>query len=359
MQNGRYKFLDVAKGIAIILMVFGHCTEWNKIYNYIYLFHMATFIFISGYLFKNRCFSNLKELTDYLKARIKKLYLFYLKYEMLFFLLTNIFLYVGFYSSTIKYGDIIVQPLNSISNILKQVLLIIMGAGKVPFGGMLWFIISLIFITLGYSVIRYISNKQKIINPKVCEKIIIVICFIIGCVKYDFIPTKINSACTLMLIYDLGNEAYIHRSKIKFNNYILTIIAFISLIILNNYGFIRMVENRFSNPIYFVVCSILGIYLVLSIANLITNKWVYLSNKLEYLGQITLLIMAWHLLAFKIAMIIQFTFEKINFKNLAYLYGYHTNNLWIILYMICGIGLPIVIDKITKSIKNKMRKEVI
>ena len=65
--------------------------------------------------------------------------------------------------------------------------------------------------------------------------IIIVICFIIGCVKYDFIPTKINSACTLMLIYDLGNEAYIHRSKIKFNNYILTIIAFISLIILNNY----------------------------------------------------------------------------------------------------------------------------
>ena len=52
--------LDTLKGILIILVVFGHIIErtngdggiGNKIYEYIYIFHMPLFIFISGFLTK-------------------------------------------------------------------------------------------------------------------------------------------------------------------------------------------------------------------------------------------------------------------------------------------------------------------
>lgn len=356
MGEERNKSIDVARGIAIILMVYGHCIRGGYIHNFIYLFHMAIFIFISGYLFKNKIFFDVRDLIVYLKNKIKKLYLFYLKYEVLFFILTNFFFMIGFYNNTFEYGSKIIYPISSISYFIKQLFLIVLGMGREPFCGAFWFIISLIFIIFGYSIIKYVSNRQKIMNSKVCEKTAITICFIIGCFmqKYMNIP-RVSPAFTLMLIYDLGNEAYIHRFKIKFNNYIFTIISFISLIFLNNYGYISMNNNDFSNPIYFIVCSTLGIYLVLSVSKLIVSKTKYLSKFLEYLGKITLLIMAWHFIGFKIAMIIQFLILKIDFHYLAMLNGYENKNLWSILYIICGIGLPIVIDQLKKLYKCKSK----
>ena len=149
MKSGRYNFLDVSKGIAIILMVYCHCVGWGgSIVNFIYLFHMSTFIFISGYLFQNKIFHSSKDLISYLKRKIKKLYLFYLKYEVLFFLLTNFFFLIGFYSSDVMYGDKIIYPINSFCYFVKQLFFIIIGMGKEPFCGAFWFIISLLFLVI-------------------------------------------------------------------------------------------------------------------------------------------------------------------------------------------------------------------
>ncbi len=356
MENKKYRFLDIARGIAIILMVLGHCVQWNrcnKVYNFIYLFHMAVFMFISGFLFKNRSFNNLKDLIDFLKRKIKKLYLFYLKYEVLFLLLTNLFISIGFYNPNEELLGIVVKPISSVSYFIKRLIRIILLAGNDPLLIALWFIISLICIIFGYSIIKFVSLKQKIINPKIFEKIAVIICFIIGCCMrfYDKIPTRVGAAFVFMLIYDLGNEAYIHKNKLKFNNYFLTVISFCGLLILNNFGHINMSSNEFSNPLFFMVCSLLGIYLILSISNLINEKSKKLSNFLEYLGNITLTIMTWHLIGFKIAMIIQFIFLKVDFKNLSLLLGYQTKSLWLALYLVCGIGLPVIIDKSNNKIK--------
>lgn len=64
-MNGRNEYLDMLKGIAIILMVFGHCIQLgsgsdyiqnelfyeNIFFRLIYIFHMPLFMGISGYLF--------------------------------------------------------------------------------------------------------------------------------------------------------------------------------------------------------------------------------------------------------------------------------------------------------------------
>lgn len=80
MEDNRkyYNYLDVAKGIAIIAVVLGHCFPTNiyngdgfseqvanSIYDFIYLWHMPTFFFISGFLWQHNWLEkNYKKLKD-------------------------------------------------------------------------------------------------------------------------------------------------------------------------------------------------------------------------------------------------------------------------------------------------------
>lgn len=60
-QNRERMCIDVVKGIAIVLMIWGHCIQYcargsfivfgNPLYQFIYSFHMPLFMLVSGYLF--------------------------------------------------------------------------------------------------------------------------------------------------------------------------------------------------------------------------------------------------------------------------------------------------------------------
>ena len=69
-KKKRIQYIDIARGIAIILMIIGHVIEGlpRKI---IYSFHMPLFIIVSGLLYKDR---NAK---DTIKNILKKLILPY------------------------------------------------------------------------------------------------------------------------------------------------------------------------------------------------------------------------------------------------------------------------------------------
>ena len=55
-NNKRLDNLDVAKGIGILLVIFGHCQlGWiGSVHSLIYSFHMPLFFFISGVCFSNK-----------------------------------------------------------------------------------------------------------------------------------------------------------------------------------------------------------------------------------------------------------------------------------------------------------------
>lgn len=56
-QKDRLVYIDIAKGIAIILVVIGHLLQYNFsgtykhiLFNWIYSFHMPVFMMLSGYV---------------------------------------------------------------------------------------------------------------------------------------------------------------------------------------------------------------------------------------------------------------------------------------------------------------------
>lgn len=49
MKMKRLDYIDISKGIAIILVVLGHCLTWNDSLRYgIYAFHIPLFYIING-----------------------------------------------------------------------------------------------------------------------------------------------------------------------------------------------------------------------------------------------------------------------------------------------------------------------
>ena len=62
MKAKRNVFIDIIKGVAIFLMLWGHCIQYcvanssvdffeNSVFKAIYSFHMPLFMLVSGYLF--------------------------------------------------------------------------------------------------------------------------------------------------------------------------------------------------------------------------------------------------------------------------------------------------------------------
>lgn len=53
-HNGRLAFIDIAKGILVILVVMGHIAPGTSaLHHYIFWFHMPAFLLISGFFLKS------------------------------------------------------------------------------------------------------------------------------------------------------------------------------------------------------------------------------------------------------------------------------------------------------------------
>lgn len=78
-MQSRFDYLDLAKGIGILLVVWAHIliTGWS--HQIIYAFHMPLFFFISGMLFNKAKYSSFRQ---FITARAKRLLVPYLIYSI-------------------------------------------------------------------------------------------------------------------------------------------------------------------------------------------------------------------------------------------------------------------------------------
>lgn len=72
IMKNRISYIDIAKGIGIFLVIWGHIILSGPAYNIIYAFHMPLFFFLSGFVFSKNKYHNIKE---FFISKIKKNYL--------------------------------------------------------------------------------------------------------------------------------------------------------------------------------------------------------------------------------------------------------------------------------------------
>ena len=347
MKDERNLTLDVVKGIAILLVLFGHIIQYtscnafdffeNKLFIFIYSFHMPLFMLVSGYLFYN----TLKK-EDSGKRVIKRLGKFLLL--ILFFTIIN------YYVNSIR--ELIIN--NNVHNMFSAY-----WANSLNGFWFLWSIIaSTIIIALSY----------KITNNKVLQKIFLIILsplvylfpngnnnlymyiiFLIGFLYNEYkdkIPKEINKLkYTIFLIFPLmlflwKKEMYIYISGMfnftSLNGFVYQILIDIYRTILGIFGSIFVIT---------------GVETILQIKSKTVN---ILLNKLQNIGKNSLKI---YLLQVIILENIFANFYKNICINVGKNIFYINQGVYYILVFITFISLIIFIEYIIKFLdKYKISK---
>ena len=155
--NSQIDYITIAKAIGIIMVVCGHIGGIYKIIGIpvfnskpseifpIYSYHMPLFIFISGYFYKQGYIYDIKGL---IKKRLKTLVIPYYKWNLFYGLLVTVLINVGLFNNGNKI------------NLYNYFLEPIFQGYQYNLNGPSWFLISLFFIQIGYTLIRKRLNNN-------------------------------------------------------------------------------------------------------------------------------------------------------------------------------------------------------
>ena len=103
-MDNRLDWVDIYKGIAIILVVFGHSN--SPITGYIYLFHMAAFFFISGYTTNFNSRSTTSYIINKIQTLVIPFFVINLAFYLFRFVLTSLGIEGFLYKDTVSFSGI-------------------------------------------------------------------------------------------------------------------------------------------------------------------------------------------------------------------------------------------------------------
>lgn len=182
MEERRLDYIDVAKGIGILLMILGHVGFYGSFDRFIHAFHMPLFFFISGYLYKIRGIS----WVDYIKKKAKTMLLPYV--------IIGLFHYIVWLLIHARSSGNKLEPLIN--------LLWINTNDQMPIAGALWFLTCLFIIEVLFFAIKKII-KNEIVLAVICL-FVGIIGMLFPCVISTRLPWAADSALVGIMFYYLG-----------------------------------------------------------------------------------------------------------------------------------------------------------
>lgn len=358
--NYAFKFLYA---IGIILIVAGHCNNGgiSLFYDWFmpYAFHLALFMFSSGYFYKDKYEYNIKA---YVWKKINKLIIPMHIWNIIY----------GIFVQLIRLKGFCIGKKFNIYNILVSPLI---NGHQFIFTMGLWFVVPLFVIEVCNVLIRRVLKiKVKDIN----EYIFFIISLIFGMFGIYISAKGYNTGWYLFLdrilyfipFYSLG---ILYSRKLekydKLNNVLYFAILFsIQLAIITIYGknikFTPSLCNDFNYGAFMPFLEgILGITFWLRIAKIL-EPIVKNSKAIKCIADNTYSIMVHQFIGFFTVNTIFAILSKFCPLFADFSWGEYKTSIWyyftpkdmqqwLIIYLIAGIGIPIIIAYVLRKIKNE------
>lgn len=339
VSRGHNAQVSIAKALGIILMVMGHAGCPGYLHDFIYLFHMPLFFFLSAYFFRDA--KVVDSAGQYVVRKFKNLYWPYIKWSIIFLLLHNLFCRIGFYDNSLSWQELFVNVKCSVRG---------MWQGERMLGAY-WFLISLFWESLLFGLIIWIKHKTK---SRYFDLIAVVLLFLVGC--YAPIDLLVNREMVILPIFYLGYWAGTHKTNFSISRFHLLIALSVCLPLLCYLATFMKVEvgqGKFYNPTLFLVGSLAGIYLMIILSGLVNSLRV--GRWLDIVGGGTMSVLTFHFLFFKLLTLLlvrvgMFTQETLSEWPVPNGHGY--NSLWW-LYTLVGVLGPIACRELMKRITTK------
>lgn len=255
----KIEYIDVARGIAILLMIIGHSiTPKTAAYNIIYSFHMPLFIFTSGMFFKERDFKS------FVINIFKRLLLPY----MIVVLIVDI-------CKGETFGIYFYQIIHSSGVTL----------------GVLWFMPFLAIIKFIFYIFKKISKKN--------DALLYVLCFL--CTIFSYVLSKLKKYDALwdvslfaIIYYFLGYFVMRHKllEKILDNKKFMLVLLFIWILGANIYR--DLIQREYADCYITIIVAVSAIFVVLKLSKIILKKFSFLANALMWYGRNSLYVLLFH-----------------------------------------------------------------
>lgn len=282
---------DIIKAIGIISIVIGHCIPDTTVIVFVYSYHLALFLFVSGMQFNIEKYS--KNPSLFLQNRIRSMWPGYFLY-MTFFTITH--------NIAVKFG-LLTEENYGIEKIMIRILNNFVFCGGETLGGALWFVPVMLIALLLFSVSVYISYTYF-------YKYRIILIIILNCIMGSFglycnlngMQLMFNMHTGLLLLpVILGGFliTYFHMEFNKIFRGIFAIICFCVIWVFVKSGYqIELSVEMVGSKILFYPVTFCGIYFVCYVAKLI-NKISWGRKIFLFIGKNSFDIMALHFLVFK------------------------------------------------------------
>lgn len=279
----RINYIDIAKGICMLLVILYHIEgplDDFKVRRLIMCFIMPLFFFLSGFFFKKY-----NGFANFILRKINKLIIPF----VFFTFITCLFFCIG-WAIIGKFSNILQIPKNEIIALQNDDLFL-----NTP----IWFLMSLFETSLMFYLIYLIGYKLNI-RDTYRKLIMVIMCLLIGTIGYQLgihqinIPLWIDTSMTAIPFYFFG---YLFKEKTdflvqyKFDKYIPVILVVLGLIVYSQADFVNMRRNVYSGSTFsFYLCAMSGTIFVLLLSKLINRVPIIL-----FIGRYSVIILGTHL----------------------------------------------------------------
>ena len=348
MRETRFSIL---KAIAIIFVVLSHAGVPGWLNHFLFIFHVPVFFICAGYFFHT------KYLTDertYVVHRVKGLYWPFLRWSVFFLIIHNLLFHLGILSET--YGNAsggVLHPYNwtQFSQHLWSIVVNMSGYDSF-LCGTFWFFRVLLLASLAFLVLfKLFSRSETLRNERQIGWAILITAFVLTLWKVTCGITatgisqggfrELTGILFMASGFLLRQYHVVERLTWKW-----AVPSFLLLVLAAAY-FPSMMDYKSDLPHFLrlPIPAIAGFLAFLYASMLIDERTKYVKKALVYIGDRTLYVFAFHLVAFKLVSALKVGFYDLPWEavgNHPYVLTPPNNVLFILLYTAIGVGLPLL-----------------
>lgn len=291
----RSLYWDMIKGLGILAIVLGHCSH-GALTAFVYLFHLAVFFFVTGFLFKEDKYGNAP--FTYLGIRLAGVWPRYMFYILIYVLIHNFAVRQGVYAG---------QPIYNHTDMLTVFCTGMAFSSPEPVCGALWFVpvwlvSSALFcgtVWLGRTLSARLGQPRLRMAVTVCACLVLGAAGLLLTMRKRLLAYYLHIALLVVPIYLAAwlVRTYCPRFR-RYTTWYGCIISAVLLSLVNRRLHIFMDLVNMDIPgIGFFPISLLGIYFTLSLGALLEKT--PLVKIMAFFGRHSFDIMALHVTVFK------------------------------------------------------------
>ena len=360
-------------------MVAGHAEA--PFSHFIYLFHMAVFYIISGFLYSEKNSLTFRRFCAFAQRKLKGLWLPFFACSASFAALNNVLLKLSIYTNSdmifnyVGSDYAIIHKYLSLREIAITICKCALFNSNSELCGAFWFLRDLFIISIAYCLCSFVvSWICRLVNVVDKRHRALVLNIIQGIVSGILLLTgfyfsmheitiggvgKIASCyCLFYIGHLLGLKGCKEKlQKLNEKNWLyIFAITFGILLSLSRFGSVSLANNRYENPAFLLTASVSGWLWLYGIAFFICKfkkRLTGIYKFILYTGKHTLMIVLLHFWAFKIGNIITCVYYNYPSCCIA-AFPTLSGNIgagWI-LFTLIGVAVPLIVSQIFIRIKS-------